>query len=72
MPIFGKSKIGNSCFIDPSALIGYPHKDELNFLENNQENIIEKQQAYNYDYSINTIIPLNKPPAMPSATPIDA
>ena len=39
MPIFGKSKIGNSCFIDPSALIGYPHKDELGFLENNQENI---------------------------------
>jgi hypothetical protein len=39
MPIFGKSKIGNSCFIDPSALIGYPHKDELDFLENNQENI---------------------------------
>ena len=39
MPIFGKSKIGNSCFIDPNALIGYPSKDELNFLENNQENI---------------------------------
>ena len=39
MPIFGKSKIGNSCFIDSSALIGYPHKDELDFLENNQENI---------------------------------
>ena len=29
MPIFGKSKIGDSCFIDPDALIGYPHKDEL-------------------------------------------
>ena len=29
MPIFGKSKIGGSCFIDPKALIGYPHKDEL-------------------------------------------
>ena len=39
MPIFGKSKIGNSCFIDSSALLGYPHNDELDFLENNQENI---------------------------------
>ena len=29
MPIFGRSKTGNSCFIDPEALIGYPHKDEL-------------------------------------------
>ena len=29
MPIFGKTKIGNSCFIDPDALIGYPHKGEL-------------------------------------------
>jgi len=29
MPIFGKSKIGDSCFIDPDALIGYPHKSEL-------------------------------------------
>ena len=39
MPIFGKSKIGNSCFIDPNALIGYPHKNELEFLENNPEKI---------------------------------
>ena len=30
MPIFGKSEIGDSCFIDPDALIGYPHKDGLN------------------------------------------
>ena len=29
MPIFGKSKVGDSCFIDSEALIGYPHKDEL-------------------------------------------
>ena len=29
MPIFGKSKIGDSCFIDPEALIGYPHSGEL-------------------------------------------
>ena len=29
MPIFGKSKIGDSCFIDSDALIGYPHKNEL-------------------------------------------
>jgi len=29
MPIFGKSKIGDSCFIDPEALIGYPHRGEL-------------------------------------------
>ena len=29
MPVFGKSRIGNSCFIDPDALIGYPHNDEL-------------------------------------------
>jgi len=29
MPVFGKSRIGNSCFIDPDALIGYPHKGEL-------------------------------------------
>ena len=28
MPIFGKSKIGDSCFIDPDALIGYPHNSE--------------------------------------------
>ena len=29
MPVFGKSKIGDSCFIDLDALIGYPHKGEL-------------------------------------------
>ena len=29
MPVFGKSKIGDSCFIDSDALIGYPHKGEL-------------------------------------------
>jgi len=33
MPIFGKSKIGKSCFIDSRALIGYPHKSELNLLD---------------------------------------
>jgi NTE family protein len=33
-------------------------KKEISYY--NQDNIIEKQQAYNYDYSINTIIPLNK------------
>ena len=35
MPIFGKSKIGDSCFIDSDALIGYPHNKELDLLENN-------------------------------------
>ena len=40
MPIFGKSKIDKSCFIDSRALIGYPHKSELNLLEN-KENEIE-------------------------------
>ena len=29
MPVFGKSKIGDSCFIDPDALIGYPRASEL-------------------------------------------
>ena len=29
MPIFGNSKVGDSCYIDSDALIGYPHKDEL-------------------------------------------
>ena len=35
MPIFGNSKVGESCYIDPDALIGYPHKDELD--ENREE-----------------------------------
>ena len=39
MPIFGKSKIGDSCFIDPNALIGYPHNKELNLLEKSPDNI---------------------------------
>ena len=39
MPIFGKSKIGDSCFIDSNALIGYPHSTELNLLENNPDEI---------------------------------
>ena len=39
MPIFGKSKIGNSCFIDPNALIGYPSRAELNLLEENSDKI---------------------------------
>jgi len=39
MPIFGKSKIGTSCFIDSNALIGYPHKEELEFLEDKPEKI---------------------------------
>ena len=39
MPIFGKSKIGKSCFIDSRALIGYPHKKELNLLDENPDNI---------------------------------
>ena len=39
MPIFGKSKIGDSCFIDPNALIGYPHSTELNLLEDNPDEI---------------------------------
>ena len=39
MPIFGKSKIGDSCFIDPTALIGYPHNAELNLLEENSDKI---------------------------------
>ena len=29
MPIFGNSKVGDSCYIDPYALVGYPHSDEL-------------------------------------------
>ena len=40
MPIFGKSKIGKSCFIDSRALIGYPHKNELNLLDENPDNIV--------------------------------
>ena len=39
MPIFGKSKIGDSCFIDPNALIGYPHSTELNLLEDSPDEI---------------------------------
>ena len=39
MPIFGKSKIGKSCFIDSRALIGYPHKDELSLLDGNPDDI---------------------------------
>jgi acetyltransferase-like isoleucine patch superfamily enzyme len=39
MPIFGKSKIGDSCFIDSNALIGYPARDELDLLEKNSEQI---------------------------------
>ena len=39
MPIFGKSKIGDSCFIDSDALIGYPHNTELNLLEENSDKI---------------------------------
>lgn len=39
MPIFGNSKIGNSCFVDSNALIGYPHSAELDLLENNSEQI---------------------------------
>ena len=40
MPIFGKSKIGDSCFIDSTALIGYPHGAELNLLKENPDNSI--------------------------------
>ena len=29
MPIFGNSKVGDSCYIDSDALIGYPHNGEL-------------------------------------------
>ena len=36
MPIFGKSKVGESCFIDPDALIGYPHNGEL---DKNREDV---------------------------------
>ena len=39
MPIFGKSKIGDSCFIDSTALIGYPHGAELNLLKENSDKI---------------------------------
>ena len=39
MPIFGNSKIGNSCFIDSDALIGYPHNAELDLLKTNPESI---------------------------------
>ena len=40
MPIFGKSKIGDSCFIDSTALIGYPHGAELNLLKENPDKIV--------------------------------
>ena len=40
MPIFGKSKIGKSCFIDSRALIGYPHKNELSLLDEKPEDIV--------------------------------
>ena len=36
MPIFGNSKVGDSCFIDPDALIGYPHNGEL---DKNREDV---------------------------------
>ena len=39
MPIFGKSKIGDSCFIDSTALIGYPRGAELNLLKENPDKI---------------------------------
>jgi len=39
MPIFGNSKIGNSCFIDSNALIGYPHNAELDLLNTNPDKI---------------------------------
>ena len=39
MPIFGKSKIGDSCFIDSTALIGYPHGAEVNLLKENPDKI---------------------------------
>ena len=39
MPIYGKSKIDDSCFIDPNALIGYPHAGEINLLETKSEEI---------------------------------
>ena len=29
MPVFGGTKIGDSCYIDSEALIGYPHKGEF-------------------------------------------
>ena len=29
MPVFGGTKIGDSCYIDSEALIGYPHNGEL-------------------------------------------
>ena len=29
MPIYGESIIGEDCFIDSDALIGYPHAKEL-------------------------------------------
>ncbi len=39
MPIYGKSKIDDSCFVDPNALIGYPHRGELDLLESGSEDI---------------------------------
>ena len=36
MPIFGNSKVGDSCYIDPDALVGYPHNGELG---KNRENV---------------------------------
>ena len=39
MPIYGKSKIDDSCFIDSNALIGYPHRGELDLLESRPDEI---------------------------------
>ena len=53
MPIFGKSKIGDSCFIDSNALIGYPHNTELNLLEENSDKKWGSNQVY-MEYKNNT------------------
>ena len=39
MPIYGNSKIGNSCFIDSDALIGYPPNAELDLFKTNPDGI---------------------------------
>ena len=39
MPVFGKSRIGKNCFVDDSALIGYPCNDELKFLKEKPDEI---------------------------------
>ena len=39
MPIYGNSKIGNSCFIDSDALIGYPPNAELDLFKTNPDDI---------------------------------